>query len=200
VAPFVLDALAGAGVHGGFVVDLGCGSGPLAAALVRAGHRVLGLDLSPAMVALARRRVPRAEFRVASLHRASLPRCDAVVSVGECLNYAFDPRGACASLLPLFRRVHRALRPGGLLVFDLAGPGQVPEGAPVRGFREGRGWAVLFEKEEDPRRRTLVRRGASSPSAGRAGAGAATPRSTSSASTAPPTRRGISGRRASGSG
>lgn len=36
------------------VADLGCGTGSLSALLAEAGHRVRGLDLSPAMVAAAR--------------------------------------------------------------------------------------------------------------------------------------------------
>jgi 2-polyprenyl-3-methyl-5-hydroxy-6-metoxy-1,4-benzoquinol methylase len=48
----------------GTVVDLGCGSGILAGALVEAGYQVVGIDMSDAMVALARARAPNAEFHV----------------------------------------------------------------------------------------------------------------------------------------
>ena len=56
----------------------------------------------------------------------------------------------------LFRRVHDALAPGGVFVFDVAEPGQVPRGTPTRNFSEGGDWVVLVEKEED--RETLTRR------------------------------------------
>src|SRR5690606_22950560 len=44
-------------VRGRRVLDAGCGSGPLAAELLRRGAVVTGLDASPAMVELARRRL-----------------------------------------------------------------------------------------------------------------------------------------------
>lgn len=59
--PFL--ALLDAGLVAGPVLDLGCGTGELALLYARAGHRVLGVDISPVAVAQARakardRRVP----------------------------------------------------------------------------------------------------------------------------------------------
>lgn len=45
------------GLAGLDVVDLGCGTGSLAVLLAEAGHRVQGLDVSPAMVEQARAKV-----------------------------------------------------------------------------------------------------------------------------------------------
>jgi trans-aconitate 2-methyltransferase len=59
-APFLLERLQEAGLDGGLVVDLGCGSGVWAAELLDAGYDVLGIDVSQAMIALAHRAVPRA--------------------------------------------------------------------------------------------------------------------------------------------
>lgn len=42
------------------VLDVGCGTGSLAALLARAGHRVTGVDLAPGMVALARAKLATA--------------------------------------------------------------------------------------------------------------------------------------------
>ena len=58
----------------------------------------------------------------------------------------------------LFRRVYDALVPGGVFVFDVLGPGQVPPGTTARGFRVGEDWAVLSEREEDAERGTMERR------------------------------------------
>jgi len=44
------------------VVDLGCGTGTLSALATDLGHSVTGIDLSPRMLALARRKVPAATF------------------------------------------------------------------------------------------------------------------------------------------
>src|SRR5438309_1583130 len=53
---------AGAG-RGAAVLDCACGSGMLARALLRAGaSRVVGLDFSPGMLEIARRKVPGVEL------------------------------------------------------------------------------------------------------------------------------------------
>ena len=121
-------------------------------------HRVLGIDVSEAMVELARRRAPEAEFRVGSLFEVDIPPCVAVTAVSEVLNYLFDPENEDRGLARLFRRVYDALAPGGVFVFDVLGPGQVPPGTAARGFRLGEDWAVLSQREEDAKRGTLVRR------------------------------------------
>ncbi len=158
-APGVLEILARNGIREGLVVDLGCGSGLWAKELAEAGYRVLGIDISESMVEIARGRVPDAEFRVGSLFEADIPPCVAVTAVGEVLNYLFDPGNDLGQgLVPFFRRVHEALVPGGVFVFDVAEPGQVPRGTKTRGFSEGEDWVVLVEKEEDAEQKTLTRR------------------------------------------
>jgi SAM-dependent methyltransferase len=155
-APGLLALLRRYGVPGGLVVDLGCGSGLWARALTDAGYDVLGIDYSAAMIALAREKVPQATFRQGSYLKASLPPCDAVTSVGECLNYLFDRNGE-AELAALFGRVHEALRRGGVFVFDILGPGRYPAGKPSRHYRAGEDWATLVEVEEDAARQELTR-------------------------------------------
>ncbi len=49
--PFVLQLASEAG---GPILELGCGSGRLLLPLARAGHSVIGLDLSGAMLAMQR--------------------------------------------------------------------------------------------------------------------------------------------------
>ncbi|MFF2652121.1 class I SAM-dependent DNA methyltransferase [Streptomyces sp. NPDC058045] len=105
---------------GSRVLDLGCGTGlPTARQLVAAGHRVLGVDLSPGMVEQARRNVPEAEFRAVDLAELRPGGPD---GVGE-----FDGVAAFFSLLMLprdeipyaLRLVHRLLRPGGLFALSM---------------------------------------------------------------------------------
>ena len=62
-APGILEILDRNGIHDGLIVDLGCGSGLWARELVDAGYRVLGIDISEAMIELSRKRVPEAGFR-----------------------------------------------------------------------------------------------------------------------------------------
>ncbi len=163
-APGILKALRHHGVMEGLVVDLGCGSGIWAELLLAEGYDVLGVDLSPGMLALARRRAPEATLREASLHEVELPRCAAVTALGECVNYLFDPDAdipaftmGAAPLRPLFARVYAALRPGGLFVFDVAEPGQVPPGRPRQGMTSGAGWVIQVDVREDPKARLLTR-------------------------------------------
>ena len=121
-APTVLANLRAAGIRDGLVVELGCGTGILAAELLAAGYRVVGVDLSADMVSLARQTAPEASFVVASFLDVDLPDCAAVVSVGQSLGYAIDPRNSRDELTRLFGRARDAVRPGGLLLFDLNAP------------------------------------------------------------------------------
>ncbi|MEU3096844.1 class I SAM-dependent methyltransferase [Streptomyces sp. NPDC006967] len=120
---------------GSRVLDVGSGTGrPTAAALARAGHRVLGVDVSPVMVELASRQVPEAEFRCEDIRRMPLEdgTFDAV-----CVYFALlqMPR---AEQSVLVRRLARALRPGGGLLALATVPLDVEEfdgvfmGQPVR--------------------------------------------------------------------
>lgn len=156
-APGLLEILADNGIRDGLVVDLGCGSGQWARELLRTGYRAYGIDISEAMVSLARQKAPEAEFRVGSLFEEEIPPCNAVTAISEVLNYLFDPENEELGLDRLFRRVYAALRPGGIFVFDVLGPGQA-SGGPVRGFSTGPDWAVLNEKEEDTEKSTMERR------------------------------------------
>ena len=158
MAPGILEILDQNGIRDGLVVDLGCGSGLWARELVDSGYRVFGIDISEAMIDLSRKKAPEAEFRVGSLFEVEIPSCQAVTAVSEVLNYLFDAENEDLGLARLFRRVHDALVPGGVFVFDVLGPGQVPPGDKARGFGVGEDWAVLSEREEDVERGTMERR------------------------------------------
>ena len=148
-APGLLRILRACGVKEGWVVDLGCGSGHWARELNRAGYKVLGVDQSPAMIRLARRKAPASKFKVASFLAVKLPPCDAITSIGECLNYRFDERNSRAALVRLFARAYRALRPGGVFIFDVAGPARFSPKMPQESWREGRDWAVMVSSSVD---------------------------------------------------
>lgn len=149
----VIGLLQRAGIREGLVLDLGCGGGPAAAAFVRAGYEVLGLDVSPAMIRLARCRVPRAQFRVGNLSTIAIPPCNAVAAIGEVLNYLPTP----ASLRRLVHRVFESLRPGGLFVFDLREAPRPGDPLHWTGGRAGRDWAVLAISKVEPRSGRLTR-------------------------------------------
>jgi SAM-dependent methyltransferase len=96
----------------GLVVDAACGTGRTSRELVRRGHRVLGFDLSPGMLARARANVPEAELAEASY--TALPVADAVADHVVCtlaLSHLED-------LGPFFAEAARVLKPGGHLVIS----------------------------------------------------------------------------------
>jgi SAM-dependent methyltransferase len=156
-APFALELLKANNIRRGQVVELGCGSGIVAAALSGAGYDVLGFDISRAMVELARKQAPAADIRQASFLAAEFPPCVLVLAIGEIFNYLFDKHNTKARLSKVFRTVHKALVPGGLFVFDVALVGRVPKGR-RRSYTVGDDWACLYEAEEDSDRMTLTRR------------------------------------------
>jgi SAM-dependent methyltransferase len=156
--PGLLAMLRRGGIAEGLVVDLGCGSGIWARALVDEGFDVLGVDISAAMLEIARERVPEGTFVQASLFDVGLPPCAAITSIGECAGYAFDPSSGREALAALLTRAHAALAPGGMLIFDLAEPGrEPPREHPRRDWHEGDGWTLCLEAWEDPEHGRLVR-------------------------------------------
>jgi SAM-dependent methyltransferase len=157
-APGLLQLLRQAEIHEGLIVDLGCGSGLWAQELVQAGYQTLGIDISAGMLSIARKRVPQATFRQSSFLDAELPECEAITAIGEVFNYLFDDNVQLRSLIQVFRRIHKSLRPGGLLIFDVSTPGR--GGGPERRVRnwESDDWALMLRVEEDETRNILTRR------------------------------------------
>ena len=115
------------------VLDAGCGTGRVTAALVERlpRGRVIAVDGSPAMVAEARRRLPDSvDVREADLVELELPEpVDAIVSTAT-FHWILDHDR-------LFSRLHEALVPGGRLVAQCGGAGNV-EAIKAAGFELAR--------------------------------------------------------------
>jgi SAM-dependent methyltransferase len=154
-APWLLKASRGAGNRRGTLLDLGCGSGWWAREASRAGHEVIGVDISQAMIRLAKRIAPRAQFYCLPLAKFRIPKCEIVTAVGEVFNYLDTSSPRRPDLRSLFCRIGRALRPGGMLIFDMI----LTEGEPMnyRTWQSSRDWATLVEVHENRRNNTLVR-------------------------------------------
>ncbi|HEY2398077.1 MAG TPA: methyltransferase domain-containing protein [Solirubrobacteraceae bacterium] len=103
------------------VLDAGCGSGRITEALrQRLPHgRVIAVDESPSMVSAAHRRLgPGADVRVADLLELELEEpVDAILSTAT-FHWISDHDA-------LFRRLHAALRPGGRLLAQCGGEGNI---------------------------------------------------------------------------
>jgi SAM-dependent methyltransferase len=145
------------GFSDGLVAELACGSGISSRMLVDGGFDVLGYDISPEMIEIARERVPEARFEVVSLYDAELPPCIAVSGIGEAFNYRFDERAGFGSMVEVFGRVFEALEPGGVFLFDVAQPGRAMPRLEHTTW-EGPGWQVTSETVEAPGTNTLERR------------------------------------------
>jgi len=160
-ATHVAGLLGAQGVVAGTWVDLGCGSGILARAADECGFDVLGVDVSSAMLDLARQRAPGARFVQGSAFDANLPHCVAVTATGEVLGYL--TAGESGQSLPerlarLLGRVRTALSPDGVLVFDLAGPGRHGSSGRTQRVHDGDGWLLAMDATEDPGAALLDRR------------------------------------------
>ena len=84
-----------ADLSGHRVLDAGCGTGALAFELARRGAKVLGIDLSPTLIGLARSRIPpslgsRLELRVGDMLDPALGCFDYVVAMDSLIHYIGD--------------------------------------------------------------------------------------------------------------
>lgn len=124
------------------VVDLGCGTGRDANQFIERGYRVIGVDLSAALLERARRTAPNASFLIGDL--AELPlddnSVDATWSLASMVH--LDLHEAARVLSESIR----VLRPGGVAFFS------VPEGQ-FEGWRDdgtgGQRWFRYFTSQHE---------------------------------------------------
>lgn len=103
--------------RGAAVLDACCGTGRVSAALLARGFEVTAVDASGAMLELAQRNAPGAEFVCSDISRIDLPGMfDAAVSTFNSLAHLYttdDLIRACTA-------VRRTLADGGRWLFDLS--------------------------------------------------------------------------------
>ncbi len=95
---------------GAAVVDVGCGAGRAVAELGERGKKAIGVDVSEEMIAIARRRRPRCDFRIGDAY--DLPLDDGEVA-GYRAEKLFHELADAAKALEEAKRV---LAPGGRIV------------------------------------------------------------------------------------
>ena len=131
-AQFEAKAAAGHDMHGeaafveqlgvGSVLDAGCGTGRVARELARRGLEVVGVDIDPSMLEVARRKAPRLDWRLDNLATVDLGRTfEAVLMAGNVMLFVVPGTEAA-----VVSNLARHLAPGGLLVagFQLM-PGRI---------------------------------------------------------------------------
>jgi trans-aconitate methyltransferase len=104
------------------ILDLGCGSGQLTARIAEAGATVIGMDLSPDMIAQARANFPEIDFRIGDAAAFEVEEPVEAVFSNAVLHWVQNAEAA-------IERVHRALKPrgagkpGGRFVMEMGGKG-----------------------------------------------------------------------------
>ena len=102
------------------ILDVACGEGTFAIEMAKLGHQVVGIDRSPHMIRIAERKAKEAEvkvdFRLRNMSNMIFDDSfDLVTCWFDSLNYLWS----LSDIQRTFQRVHRALHPGGLFVFDI---------------------------------------------------------------------------------
>ena len=141
-APGILEFLTPVLAQRGLVLELGAGTGLLTRELVAAGHRVIATDASAAMLDVARELVGEsgAELRQLTLPDDPVPTADAIVAIGHPLNYLPDSAAIDRTLVA----IAEALRPGGLLAFDICDLEWARARLDVPNFAEAcEDWAII---------------------------------------------------------
>ena len=112
------------GLPGRTVLDLACGTGSLTRELAERGYEMIGVDLSPDMLAEAAEKNHNVNaippmFLCQSMDKLDLyGTIDACVCCLDSVNYVTSPK----KLQKAFERVHLFLMPGGLFLFDINTP------------------------------------------------------------------------------
>ena len=134
------------------VLECACGTGSLTVRLGRMGYRITGADLSEDMLMAARQKALDAGLRFLpfvcqDMRRIALHKpVDAVISACDGVNYLLD--GA----EDFFRSAYAALRPGGLLLFDVSSAYKLSAILANNTFAAtGEDWAYIWENQYHPR-------------------------------------------------
>lgn len=112
------------GLPGKTILDLACGTGSLTRELACRGYEMIGVDLSPEMLAEAAEKNRDVDgipplFLCQPMEKLDLyGTIDACVCCLDSVNYVTDPQ----KLRHAFQRVHLFLMPGGLFLFDVNSP------------------------------------------------------------------------------
>jgi SAM-dependent methyltransferase len=114
----ILHPLLGA-LPPGRALDAACGTGRVSAYLAAAGHEVVGIDVTPQMLEVARAKVPQGEFAQGRLEALPIP--DGNFDLAVCC-LALEH---CADLGPPIAELARAVRPGGRVIITGLHPSMI---------------------------------------------------------------------------
>jgi len=102
------------------ILDLGCGTGYLSHYIAETGARVTGIDNSATMIEKARAAYPEVDFQVLSAADFQFPHPFDAIFSNAALHWVLEKDSAIDC-------IYRNLRPGGRLVLEMGGKGNVEE-------------------------------------------------------------------------
>lgn len=114
------DYFAELGISPVDILDIACGEGSFAAAMAKQGYRMTGMDLSPRMIELAKGVAMKEsqDVRFVVEDMRSIPFEDAF-DLATCLFDSLNYMLIVDDLQDVFHGVNRALRKGGVFIFDM---------------------------------------------------------------------------------
>ncbi len=121
--------------QGTTILDIGCGGGePVARYLIDRGFNIVGIDINPDLIALARTRFPQQDWHVGDMRTVTIEQCFAAALLWNSLHLlSRADQGLMA------QRTASWLSPGGRLLFNVEpAAAQGAEGCHLGArFREG---------------------------------------------------------------
>lgn len=101
--------------HGMDLLDMACGTGGHAVYLQNS-FNILGVDINPEMLEIAREKLPEVEFVQGDMKKMDLQqKFDTIICMFSAINY----HTTLDALGKTFQRFYDHLKPGGILIFDL---------------------------------------------------------------------------------
>ena len=116
-ADMILKKYRAAGIDSNITAELGCGTGRLTRLLSDAGLDMIGIDISPEMLDIAKSRdkSEKTLYLCQDMREFELfGTAGLIVSACDCINYITDLR----DLKKVFRLVNNYLEPNGMFIFD----------------------------------------------------------------------------------
>jgi len=137
------------------VLDLNCGIGRHSMALAQHGIRVLGTDISPHYIQIAKRKAreekvaDRAKFKVADMRQIASrlrdePPFDGIVCLWTSFGFYDDKTNE-----NILRDCLKLVKPGGFFALDIVNKDWLLHNYPEKGFSRYNDWIVLEERKLD---------------------------------------------------
>lgn len=98
------------------ILDVACGTGNVSEILAGRGYEVVGADIAPGMIEVAKKKTGGVEYHLADMAELDLGRTfDLAISLFDSLNYITDVDHVARAI----RRVGEHVKDGGYFIFDI---------------------------------------------------------------------------------